>query len=253
MIEESSGIVTMTTVGSCEASEKCKVNEASCNSIGGTYVDFYQCPNGCSDGACLSSTKPTIKVISPNGGEVFETGKSYNIIWNSSNLLTSDVFVYLTDKYDNNIMSIGTVFNSGKNNWTVPSDIVAAGASGSFKIYIGSNDKGPSTADYSDGLFSIVNNTPVIDITSCVPPKNIKIKSNKITDVPVIEGRNYMFWIDPVYSPARDYCNGSSIFTVSSISKDILGSQDVSSSQMASVLEGARAILDQMKSYLQNL
>lgn len=35
-----------------------------------------------------------------------------------------------------------------------------------------------------------------------------------IPNVPVTAGRTYEFWVDPQFSPARDYCNGITTFTI---------------------------------------
>ncbi|HEX9779882.1 MAG TPA: hypothetical protein VGB20_01560 [bacterium] len=41
-----------------------------------------------------------------------------------------------------------------------------------------------------------------------------RIKDTSVDDVPVIPGRTYAFWVDPVYDPPRDYCAGSTTFAV---------------------------------------
>jgi len=50
------GLGTTTSVPSCEPGPNCKISEALCNDIEGTYADFYNCPNGCEDGACIQTT-----------------------------------------------------------------------------------------------------------------------------------------------------------------------------------------------------
>jgi len=40
------------------------------------------------------------------------------------------------------------------------------------------------------------------------------ITGTRITNVPVKAGRTYAFWVDPVYSPARNYCHGNTQFSV---------------------------------------
>ena len=40
------------------------------------------------------------------------------------------------------------------------------------------------------------------------------ITGTRITSVPVKAGRNYNFWVDPVFSPERAYCNGGTSFSV---------------------------------------
>ncbi|MDD2935601.1 MAG: hypothetical protein PHX25_04000 [Candidatus Pacebacteria bacterium] len=98
----------------------------------------------------------TIKVLSPNGGESLRAGESYIIRWESSNLPTSDVILYLIDKGGNVTLRLGNQPNTGTYSWSVPSDFVPAGTTGSFKIVVGSNDKGPSVEDQGDSYFNVI-------------------------------------------------------------------------------------------------
>ena len=43
------------------------------------------------------------------------------------------------------------------------------------------------------------------------------ITSTRITSVPVKAGRTYTFWVDSIYSPPRNYCNGGTSFSVEKI------------------------------------
>ena len=62
-----------------------QLNEAYCAADGALYAEGYQCPNGCSNGACLTAPPtPSIKVLSPNGGEKWESGKNHRVTWSSS-------------------------------------------------------------------------------------------------------------------------------------------------------------------------
>ena len=40
------------------------------------------------------------------------------------------------------------------------------------------------------------------------------ITGTRITNVPVKAGRTYSFWVDPIFSPERAYCNGGASFSV---------------------------------------
>ncbi|MEK6967180.1 MAG: PKD domain-containing protein, partial [Nanoarchaeota archaeon] len=40
------------------------------------------------------------------------------------------------------------------------------------------------------------------------------ITGTRITDVPVKAGGTYSFWVDPIFSPGRNYCNGGTQFNV---------------------------------------
>ncbi len=49
-----------------------------------------------------------------------------------------------------------------------------------------------------------------------------RITTTLISNVPLKAGRTYNFWVDPVFNPERDYCNGKTIFSVTKI-VDITG------------------------------
>jgi hypothetical protein len=63
---------------------------------------------------------------------------------------------------------------------------------------------------YSDTRFSNCSNSPHY---YCVNG----ITGTSIVNVPVKPGRSYKFWVDPAYTTARNYCNGTSNFSVAGI------------------------------------
>jgi hypothetical protein len=103
-------------------------------------------------------SKPSIKVIYPNGGETLKNYDKANIAkitWKTSGLLPARLLIniYLQDK-SGALKEIATnLKNTGSYEWKSNSAIV----SGSYKILIHSNDKGPSMEDSSDNFFSVVS------------------------------------------------------------------------------------------------
>ena len=136
--------------------------------------EIYTCPNNCENGACVKKTEPSeksITVLSPNGGEQWVIGNSYDITWSS--LGVDDINIYAR-KIDSNIVCSpcisgmycppcdGTLISKnlsaslGKYLWTIPSNIVSGDK---YKIQIGDPDfyLGYSNIyDESDNYFSIV-------------------------------------------------------------------------------------------------
>ena len=120
--------------------------------------DIYTCPSGCSDGACLKEER-SITVISPNGGETWEIGKTYGIKWESAGV--ENVYVNLLECGTNPPTSVvsSTFFPSeiGGYSWIVPSNISPGDK---YRIWIGEKPYEPGIPPYiydtSDNYFSIV-------------------------------------------------------------------------------------------------
>ena len=74
--------------------EGCQVMENYCVDINDDNIDdtynsaYFNCPNGCNKGACITTknTIPTIKVLSPKGGEKYETGQQIFVKWETENI-----------------------------------------------------------------------------------------------------------------------------------------------------------------------
>ncbi len=76
-----------------------------------------------------SASSPSIKVISPNGGEILKEGSTYQIKWNSSSGIGKISQINLIDINENRTSSLGAyviatnINNTGSYNWTVPQDL----------------------------------------------------------------------------------------------------------------------------------
>ena len=128
-----------------------------------TIYDVANDPNGNIVGrsyyfnivASTTTTKPSITVTSPNGGESLSEGQNYRISWESMNLSGLNISLDLVDYSGRVIRNIANnITNTGSYNWSVPQDLVSETA-GTFKILVSSFDKGPSAQDYSDSYFRI--------------------------------------------------------------------------------------------------
>jgi len=116
-----------------------------------------------------SGDKPLyVKVISPNGEEIWEAGKTYTIKWDLSEIKSYETIQigYRPTDRDPNLgdSTIATVVsNTGSYNWTIPNDIKP----GKYLIslyYI--PNKLFASYDYSDKAFEITDTTPVITLFS---------------------------------------------------------------------------------------
>lgn len=115
------------------------------------YADFT-CP--------LVVTPPnSIIVLSPNGGENWEIGKTYDISWNTVGL--NNVIIWL-NKYNADMtngcrLTSGSV-SGGKYSWTIGKDLCSITSGDKFKILVQEADEThqPRIEDLSDNFFSIV-------------------------------------------------------------------------------------------------
>ncbi len=105
--------------------------------------------------------KSTITVLSPNGGEMWQEGGTYQIKWTSKNVqLDAPGYIALTK--DGTIIKVigptalngGSMSNFGGSTlWTIPPEFVSEASPGKFKILIASSDN--TIMDYSDSQFTI--------------------------------------------------------------------------------------------------
>ena len=111
----------------------------------------------------------SIAVLSPNGGETFEVGKTYNILWESKNIPSSEkVSISFSYRGKSGTIAAG-IPNSGSYSWKV-SEVIILGEddkpspTGPFYIdiiYAKTSGGGwepivEVTADQSDGPFTII-------------------------------------------------------------------------------------------------
>lgn len=108
----------------------------------------------------VSNNTPSIKVLSPNGGEVYKSGQQITVSWNSSSIVAKTVGIMLqeqdsTSPVTNLLVSGVPNHSNGYNSVvvTLPTDVKYSYGK-NFRIFI-SNDA--SGGDSSDNLFTINN------------------------------------------------------------------------------------------------
>ncbi|HUW71723.1 MAG TPA: peptidoglycan-binding protein [Candidatus Humimicrobiaceae bacterium] len=183
------------------------VNTDTCSASGYLFEQYclngnpvqgtYWCPNDCKDGACVSATTtPSIAVVSPNGGEAWESGKTYDIRWQSQGvdriaILIAD-YTYSSEIIKPIIEDISAA--TGRYTWTIPNDFFPTFNSqwksgDDFKIYIaeiketivdpyGRTGYTYGAQDRSDNYFSIVAATTTPPEEILVPGYNFYVKTS---------------------------------------------------------------------------
>lgn len=114
-----------------------------------------------SNGSPPPPPPPSIIVDSPNGGESWQRGTSYNIKWSSFGGVGSEVRIELFRGGVLNLKITGSTENDGSYVWAVPSD-QAIDSDYQIKITSAAN---PSYYDYSNNNFSIIDES-LITVTS---------------------------------------------------------------------------------------
>jgi len=127
------------------------VNDANCLNIFDQILSTFK--------FIPSSEAAKITVLSPNGGETWEIGKSYTISWKTTGL-SSDPKVSIllegvgtADNSGEAYQLIETVNNTGSYTWTIPADIFGT-PNNTYKILI-YKDTNSDIQDRSNAPFSI--------------------------------------------------------------------------------------------------
>jgi len=116
---------------------------------------------------CNSTTAPWVKVLSPNGGEVYQAGQQITVKWESCNSPSNSVLIGLSSSFNSSVNDeISTTSNDGQETINIPfsggagNQPLASGNYYKIGISLGGN---PNLKDLSDNTFTInnsVNNLP---------------------------------------------------------------------------------------------
>jgi hypothetical protein len=156
---------------------------------------------------CDVNTTPSMTILSPNGGEVYQDGQQITVTWKNCNI-PADANVYFTLNYlngsDHGSMSLitGSTLNDGTELITLPKLSVFNSTAGNYyTIGIVYNSSPFATAknnnqirDYSDNSFTIKNST-LLERAPCTPGTsagtlNMKLDSNSPISMKVYLGTN---------------------------------------------------------------
>ena len=160
------GNASYTSTDSCFGND-CYLEEAYCYSSSKSYrtypADYYNCPNGCKDGACLSTAQPSITVLSPNGGESWVMNSSQTIKWVSHGTHVTISLVSL-DKTKEVYGLLGSIPNDGSETMWLPSDLPLGQYYPRVRC-VGNCTASTQQYDDSDAPFSIVATNTTLSCT----------------------------------------------------------------------------------------
>ena len=110
----------------------------------------------------MFTIKAPYKILSPNGGETFETCKTYTISWENNDNCAYDKYLYYSTDNGTTWTNFGTAsYYSNAYDWTIPASITGT----TCKIKVQNN--GYSTRyDISDAVFTIIPNKATVAVTS---------------------------------------------------------------------------------------
>jgi len=149
----------------CSSACKCFLGEGDCDTDADCTTGYCARDVGASYGqdpsmdVCEEKIPSSITVISPNGGEQRERGKTYNIIWAASGYASTDkISVAVVDYADgDNLVKYDIVYNLAANaesySWTIPSDFSVGSK---YKIKVEICDSSKCYSDQSNNYFSII-------------------------------------------------------------------------------------------------
>ena len=151
-----------------------ELSEVFCSEKNTVDAVRYTCPYGCKDGAC----QPGITVLSPNGGEKWEAGKTYEIRWNSTGV---DTVMIELNKGNQGYwhLAYNLPASLGRYTWKIPDTQILGD---NYKIKVIGQGNGAGIEDTSDNYFSIVPpTTPSIHVLS--PNGGEKWEAGKIYEI----------------------------------------------------------------------
>lgn len=117
--------------------------------------------------ASVTPCSPFITVLSPNGGEVFQSGQQVTVEWDTCNANTNDqVMIILTSTQTSFNAELATVSNTGSATVTLPATLggaqipVVSGQYYKIRLEMGGRAMGQAVplSDDSDALFTIQTN-----------------------------------------------------------------------------------------------
>lgn len=109
--------------------------------------------------------QPSITVISPNGGEIWQAGSTQNVKWISNSLSTSETVTFRLMNTQGSVVAhlAENVLNTGEKSIIVPANI----ASGQYKLEVNRSKLGaPSITDSSNNYFTIIEPQRLITLLS---------------------------------------------------------------------------------------
>jgi hypothetical protein len=118
-------------------------------------------PSDVSDDVFSIVIPSSITVTSPNGGENWEVGSSYNITWTFTGTVGNLMIQYSFNGGNSWSNIVKSTENDGSFNWTVPDT-----PSGNCLVRISEKGEDSYPSDISDAVFSIISPLPTITVTS---------------------------------------------------------------------------------------
>ena len=112
--------------------------------------------------AAAPKPKASIKVLVPNGGEVYKEGDVVSIKWTTTGTVSNIWIGYSEGTGSLNWIATGLP-NSGSYSWTV--DVGQTGNT-QFKIYTSGTYSGGFVSDYSDNFFTVYQTNPTLTFTA---------------------------------------------------------------------------------------
>jgi len=141
----------------CSIDCKCDAGEGDCDTNSDCNTGYCAQDVGTKYGqvstmdVCEERTAKSISVTSPNGGEQWTIGETYDISWSSTGV--DKINIEIQDGSTGWHLAYGVLASTGKYSWTVPS---TQPISSSYKMLIAESSPGSNIQDKSDSYFSIV-------------------------------------------------------------------------------------------------
>jgi RHS repeat-associated protein len=137
-----------------------RVSETDCSPVDTSDAVF----------SIITDPEPTLTLISPNGGEIFNSGDNHTITWTSTGTVGNVRLEYSVDSGVGWTIITSSTANDGSFDWTVPG---IAFTSNHCLVRISEADEDRKPTDTSDAEFTIIS--PEIDSLTLVSPNGREV------------------------------------------------------------------------------
>lgn len=142
----------------------------------GQVVGFTWLPSGEGSAFIMNYvSEPSIRIDTPNGGEDFPAGTTYEIIWTSCGVIEYVNIEYSTNNGAEWIEIVSTTENSGSYSWEIPCDL-------SDVCLVRISDVDSELSDTSDEVFSIIDDEAPY-VAAIVEKNHLWPPNRKMVDV----------------------------------------------------------------------
>ncbi len=115
------------------------------------------------------STTPSITVVSPNGGELYEYGKNFTVTWTSANIPAGQTVTVVADNVTTGVTGYTLAYQTA-NDGTQSVSLPSVAPAGTYKVRIYTTVNNATVTDSSDASFTITQDPSTVQTFTVLTP-----------------------------------------------------------------------------------